>query len=56
MEKMLILGLFGHFYTEINLEMMPNLSRQLAESAEAAIPRQPAKTCWFISRHFFVHN
>jgi hypothetical protein len=25
MDKMLILGLFGHFHTEVNPEMIPNL-------------------------------
>ena len=32
MNKMLIFGFFGHFYTELNLEMIPNLSWRAAES------------------------
>jgi hypothetical protein len=32
MDKTLIFGLFGHFHTEVNSEMIPNLSRQAAES------------------------
>jgi hypothetical protein len=32
MDKTLIYGLFGHFHTEENLKMIPNLSRQAAES------------------------
>jgi hypothetical protein len=29
---MFIFGLFGHFYTEVNPEMIPNLSLRAAES------------------------
>jgi hypothetical protein len=29
---MLIFGLFGHFHTEVNPEMIPNLSRRAAKS------------------------
>jgi hypothetical protein len=32
MGKSLIFGLFGHFHTEVNLEMIPNLSHRAAES------------------------
>jgi hypothetical protein len=32
MDKTLISGLFGHFHTEVNPEMIPNLSRQAVES------------------------
>jgi hypothetical protein len=32
MDKMFIFGLFGHFHTEENLEMIPNLSWRAAES------------------------
>jgi hypothetical protein len=31
MEKMLIFGVFGHFHTEVNPEMIPNLARRTAE-------------------------
>jgi hypothetical protein len=32
MDKTLIFGLFGHFHTEVNPEMIPNLSRRAAKS------------------------
>jgi hypothetical protein len=32
MDKTLIYGHFGHFHTEVNPEMIPNLSRRAAES------------------------
>jgi hypothetical protein len=32
MDKTFIFGFFGHFHTEVNLEIIPNLSRQAAES------------------------
>jgi hypothetical protein len=32
MDKTLIFGLFGHFHTEVNPEMILNLSRRAAEN------------------------
>jgi hypothetical protein len=32
MDKTLIFGLFGHFHTEVNPEIIPNLSRRAAQS------------------------
>jgi hypothetical protein len=32
MDKTLIFGLFGHFHTEVNPKMIPNLSRWATES------------------------
>jgi hypothetical protein len=37
MDKILISGLFGHFHMEVNPEMIPNLSRQAAESLKIEI-------------------
>ena len=44
MDKTLISGLSGHFHTEVNPEMILNLSQWAAEIG------------WFISELFFVHN
>jgi hypothetical protein len=37
MDKLLIFGLFRHFDTEVNPEMIPNLSRRAAESLKIEI-------------------
>jgi hypothetical protein len=43
---MLIFGLFGHFHTEVNLEMIPNLSRRAAKSLKI-------ESC-YLNRLFFL--
>jgi hypothetical protein len=62
MDKLLIFGLFRHFDTEVNPEMIPNLSRRAAESLKKfqdfysrflfLDSRWPAETGWFISGLF----
>jgi hypothetical protein len=37
MDKTFIFGLFGHFHTEVNPEMIPNLSRRATESLKIEI-------------------